>query len=65
MKIKLFEIDEKRNIYKGWLKNDYDTKNFNVIAEFDFDGNCINGATKIKLTLRDVTDFLIILINQD
>ena len=65
MEIQLFEFDDVKMIYKGWLKNDFDHKNFNVIAEFNLDGECINRITKIKLTIKDVSLFWNKVANQD
>ena len=65
MEIKLFEFDDNSMIYKGWLKNDFDNKKFNAIAEFNLDGECINGITEIKLTVKDVSLFWNIISNQN
>jgi hypothetical protein len=65
MEIKLFEFDDSRNIYKGWLKKDYEMQNYKAVAEFDLEGNCINNITGIKITIKDITSFWNTVTNQD
>jgi len=61
--IRIFEFDEEKNVYKAFI--DIDRPEFlNAVAEFDLEGNCINGLWKGKITITEITKFWNKVVNQ-
>ncbi len=58
--IRIFEFDDEKNVYKAFI----DVDRPNAVAEFDLEGNCINGLWKGKITITQITKFWNKVVNQ-
>ena len=54
--VRIFEFDDERNIYKCFV--DIDRPEFlGAVAEFNLDGECVNGIVKCKINISQITSF--------